>query len=245
MRALIDQGPFPPDEALRVGLVDDLAYADQIDDKAQAAVAASSHASSRTTTPRWIAQVARAQSRPEDRRHLRHRRDHVRQRRLRPVARAPCSGSETINEHIREARNDPSVRAIVLRIDSPGGSATASDAIWRELVITRDEKNDRPLVVSMSDLAASGGYWIAMAAPYIVAQPGTLTGFDRRHHRQDRHRRRLHEARRQYRRRQQRQARRAGLAGAAVHRRGAQKVESLMQDTYDEFIEKAAAARGT
>ena len=68
------------------------------------------------------------------------------------------------------------MRAIVLRIDSPGGSATASDAIWRELVITREERHDRPLVVSMSDLAASGGYWIAMAAPYIVAQPGTLTG---------------------------------------------------------------------
>ena len=68
------------------------------------------------------------------------------------------------------------MRAIVLRIDSPGGSATASDAIWRELVITRDERHDRPLVVSMSDLAASGGYWMAMAAPYIVAQPGTLTG---------------------------------------------------------------------
>ena len=74
------------------------------------------------------------------------------------------------------SRSDPSVRAIVLRIDSPGGSAIASDAIWRELVITRDERHDRPLVVSMSDLAASGGYWMAMAAPYIVAQPGTLTG---------------------------------------------------------------------
>jgi protease-4 len=52
----------------------------------------------------------------------------------------------------------------------------ASDAIWRELVITRDQKPERPLVVSMSDLAASGGYYIAMAAPHIVAQPATLTG---------------------------------------------------------------------
>ena len=64
----------------------------------------------------------------------------------------------------------------MLRIDSPGGSAIASDAIWRELSITRDQKPSRPIVVSMSDLAASGGYYIAMAAPYIVAQPGTLTG---------------------------------------------------------------------
>ena len=64
----------------------------------------------------------------------------------------------------------------MLRIDSPGGSAIASDVIWRELVVTRDEKPDRPLVASMSDLAASGGYYVAMAAPQIVAQPGTLTG---------------------------------------------------------------------
>jgi protease-4 len=68
------------------------------------------------------------------------------------------------------------VRAIVLRVDSPGGSASASDAIWRELVITRNERKDRPLVVSMSDLAASGGYYIAMPAQVIVAEPSTLTG---------------------------------------------------------------------
>ena len=156
---------------------------------------------------------------------------------------AACSGPNTIIEHIREARNDPSVRAIVLRIDSPGGSATASDAIWRELVITREERRDRPLVVSMSDLAASGGYWIAMAAPYIVAQPGTLTGSIGVGHRQDGDRRHLQEARRQHRDRQQGQARRAGLARAAVQRRGAQEGPELIQDIYDQFIEKASASR--
>ena len=70
----------------------------------------------------------------------------------------PVAGSETLVDYIRQARRDSQVRAIVLRIDSPGGSATASDAIWRELMITRNERADRPLVVSMSDLAASGGY---------------------------------------------------------------------------------------
>ena len=85
-------------------------------------------------------------------------------------------GSDTLIEAIRDARKDPSVRAIVLRIDSPGGSATASDAIWRELMIARSEKPDRPLIASMSDLAASGGYYIAMPAQVIVAQPSTLTG---------------------------------------------------------------------
>jgi protease-4 len=85
-------------------------------------------------------------------------------------------GSETIIEAIRDARKDSRVRAIVLRIDSPGGSASASDAIWRELMIARGERADRPLIVSMSDLAASGGYYIAMPGEVIVAQPSTLTG---------------------------------------------------------------------
>jgi protease-4 len=64
----------------------------------------------------------------------------------------------------------------VLRIDSPGGSATASDAVWRELTVAKTERADRPIIASMSDLAASGGYYIAMPAHAIVAQPTTLTG---------------------------------------------------------------------
>jgi protease-4 len=64
----------------------------------------------------------------------------------------------------------------VLRIDSPGGSATASDAIWRELMIARQERQDRPLIVSMGDLAASGGYYIASSADEIWAHPATITG---------------------------------------------------------------------
>jgi protease-4 len=79
-------------------------------------------------------------------------------------------------DYIHQARHDGSLRAIVLRIDSPGGSATASDAIWRELMIAKKERADRPIVASMSDLAASGGYYIAMPAHVIVAQPATLTG---------------------------------------------------------------------
>ena len=85
-------------------------------------------------------------------------------------------GSETLIEQIREARDDSTIKAIVLRVDSPGGSALASDVIWRELMVTREADPARPLVVSMSDLAASGGYYIAMAGDSIVAQPGTLTG---------------------------------------------------------------------
>ena len=82
-------------------------------------------------------------------------------------------GSDTLVQAIRAARTDDSVRAIVLRIDSPGGSAVASDVIWREVMLA---KADKPVVASMSDLGASGGYYIAMGADTIVAQPATLTG---------------------------------------------------------------------
>lgn len=82
-------------------------------------------------------------------------------------------GSATVARWIKKARKDKSIAAIVLRIDSPGGSAVASDVIWREVVLAGKEK---PFVVSMSDVAGSGGYWIAMAAHKIVAQPQTLTG---------------------------------------------------------------------
>jgi protease IV len=82
-------------------------------------------------------------------------------------------GADTMAESLRKARADSSIKAIVLRIDSPGGSAIASDVIWREVMLTR---NVKPLVASMSDVAASGGYYIAMPAHSIVAQPATLTG---------------------------------------------------------------------
>jgi protease-4 len=85
-------------------------------------------------------------------------------------------GSDTLIEYIRKVRKDSSIRAIVLRIDSPGGSVVASDAIWRELMLTKKEKPERPIVASMSDLGASGGYYIAAPAEAIVAEPSTLTG---------------------------------------------------------------------
>ena len=80
-------------------------------------------------------------------------------------------GSETLVKAIRKAADDPQVSAIVLRVDSPGGSALASDLIWHEIVRT-----EKPVVASMSDTAASGGYYISMGADKIFAEPGTLTG---------------------------------------------------------------------
>lgn len=81
--------------------------------------------------------------------------------------------SEKLSKTIRLARRDSSIKAIVLRINSPGGSALGSDLIWREVKLAKETK---PTVVSMGDLAASGGYYIACAADTIVAQPNTITG---------------------------------------------------------------------
>ena len=89
------------------------------------------------------------------------------------LASMPAITPETLKEAFEKARTDDSVRAVVLRVDSPGGSALASDLIWREVILTQREK---PVVVSMGDVAASGGYYIAMAAGTIVAHPSTLTG---------------------------------------------------------------------
>jgi protease-4 len=177
IRALLEEGPFSPEDALRAGLIDDLAYEDQLDDRVPQLKA--SAAQDRRIQ---FAQYARVSPQSVG---------------IRPRSRIAViyavgviasgdsgydpvngriAGSTSIVDQIRRIREDESVKAIVLRVDSPGGSSTASDVIWRELMITRDQKPTRPLVTSMSDLAASGGYYIAMPAHVIVAQPATLTG---------------------------------------------------------------------
>ncbi len=91
-----------------------------------------------------------------------------------PFSVTPIMGSETVAGAFRQAVKDPSVKAILFRVDSPGGSYIASDTIWREVVNTK--KAGKPVIVSMSTLAGSGGYFVAMAADKIVAQPATITG---------------------------------------------------------------------
>jgi len=82
-------------------------------------------------------------------------------------------GSRRFADALRSARMDDDVKAVVLRISSPGGSALASDVIWREIQLTKKKK---PVIASMSDVAASGGYYIAMGCDTIVAHPNTITG---------------------------------------------------------------------
>ena len=117
---------------------------------------------------RSAAAAVQPQRAAEDRGNLRGRHDRVGRR-----ASGDVAASDTLVEYINQAADDDNVKAIVLRVDSPGGSSIASDVIWRALMLAREEK---PLIVSMGDLAASGGYYIAMPGHVIVAQPGTLTG---------------------------------------------------------------------
>jgi protease-4 len=81
--------------------------------------------------------------------------------------------SESLNKELRKLRDDAGVKAVVLRVNSPGGSALASDAIWREINLLKEEK---PVVASFGDVAASGGYYISMNTDYIIAEPTSITG---------------------------------------------------------------------
>lgn len=82
-------------------------------------------------------------------------------------------GSDTLARALNDARDDKTIKAIVIRVDSPGGSGLASDIIWHAVVSAKEKK---PVVISMGDVAASGGYYIAAGASKIVAQPSTITG---------------------------------------------------------------------
>lgn len=90
-----------------------------------------------------------------------------------PLSGMQTMGSDDVAASLRDAADDDRVRAIVFRVDSPGGSYVASDTVWREVQRARDA--GKPVVVSMGDVAASGGYFVSMHADHIVAQPGTIT----------------------------------------------------------------------
>jgi protease-4 len=174
VRAIVDEGPFLPEEAVRAGLVDDVAYEDQLDDKAKVNMERGRRIDGRNYS--GVSARSLGLNRGERVAVLYATGTIVSGRSGFDPLNGEVVGSDTLIDSIRKIRARDDIKAVVLRVDSPGGSATASDAIWRELVLLRDATPQKPLVVSMSDLAASGGYYIAMAAPYIVAEPGTLTG---------------------------------------------------------------------
>jgi protease IV len=177
-RALIDGGPYLGPEALAAGLIDTLGYRDEIYDdvRKQAGPAAYLLYLGRYHRARSLAERARKLPNPrEDVVALIYASGPIRRGRSGrgPLA-SGAMGSDTISAALRTAVADHRARAIVLRVNSPGGSYVASDTIWREVVRARHA--GKPVVVSMGDVAASGGYFISMAADVIVTQPGTLTG---------------------------------------------------------------------
>jgi len=166
---LFDEGPFDTDHAWSAGLIDTVLYPTEMDSM----VVGDNNDDSRTITlthyidrmrhPTGRSRIAMVMASgviSEGRSH-------------RGAGGGLVLGSETIIKALQDARERSSIKAIVLRIDSPGGSAPASDEIWREVERCREEK---PVVASMSDYAASGGYYIAVGADSIVAQPSTITG---------------------------------------------------------------------
>ena len=172
VRELADTGPRTAPEALEAGLVDALGYRDEVYAAMRSRVGADAEL---LFADRW---------RPGRRPHVpARRRGHVALVEVRGVIasgrtrRSPMGrqvGSDSIGASLRAAINDEHVRAVVLHIDSPGGSAVASDTIWREVCRVREA--GKPVVVSMGEAAASGGYYIACPADVIVALPSTLTG---------------------------------------------------------------------
>jgi protease-4 len=177
VRRLLDEGPFSPEAARRAGLVDDLAYLDQLDDRVPELKEGEAARELLEESAYQRVSAEAAGIRPQSRIAVLYISGLiVSGRSSYDVVNGPTAGSDSVVEQLQRIRDDDSIRAIVVRVDSPGGSSVASDVIWRELMITRDANPSRPLVVSMSDLAASGGYYVSMPAHIIVAEPATLTG---------------------------------------------------------------------
>ena len=176
LRALVDRGPFRAESAVQAGLVDGLAYQDQLDDL-EPSLRRDAEAVGWIEAEDYDAGSAGVRLRRRPRVAVLYAVGTIVSGRSGfDATDGDLVGSESIVEDIRRIRDDRSIRGIVLRIDSPGGSSVASDVILRELMLSKERNPERPIVVSMSDLAASGGYYIALAGDEIVAQPGTLTG---------------------------------------------------------------------
>ena len=174
VKNLIDSGPYTARGARDAELVDRLVYEDELPnvvaaltDSATELVTLGEYANSRLYVHNW--QVPRPKIAIIEAEGLMMTGDSFTE----PLLGTRVMGSDTIARAIRTVREDDEIKAVVLRIDSGGGLVVAADILWRELVLLAEEK---PLVVSMADVAASGGYYIATPADVIVAEPGTITG---------------------------------------------------------------------
>jgi protease-4 len=168
VRALFGKGPFVSTEALSAGLVDKLGYRDEAwkavngDGAALKEIDVAEYAGhapkpSGTKVALIVGDGAVQRGETEG-----------------PFGRSGGFGAATIAKGFRDAIDDPDIKAILFRVNSPGGSYVASDTVWHE--VRRARAAGKPVVVSMGDVAASGGYFVAMGADRIIAQPGTVTG---------------------------------------------------------------------
>ena len=171
---LIDQGPFTANQALARGIVDQLAYRDELKSIAKELtgkdcrlVKARQYLGIVEYEHEWKVPLPKIAIIEAEGVMM------TGESFTDPFTGTRTMGSTTIARAIRNVRKDSSVKAVVLRIDSGGGLVVAADTIWRELMRLKDVK---PLVVSMGDVAGSGGYYIAAPADVIVAEPGTITG---------------------------------------------------------------------
>ena len=174
VKHLIDQGPFTAKQALAHGIVDQLAYSDELKGIAKdltgkncRLVKARQYLGIIEYEYDWEVPLPKIAIIEAEGMMM------TGESFTDPFTGTRTMGSATIVRAIRNVRKDSSVKAVVLRIDSVGGLVVAADTIWRELMRLKDAK---PLVVSMGDVAGSGGYYIAAPADTIVAEPGTITG---------------------------------------------------------------------
>lgn len=171
-RALVDRSPFFAAEAVAEGLIDGVKFRDEvlahIEQKAACAKYTPLYRYEPTFPPDTATEATVAVVIAEGE-------IHRGKSRLDPFGRSNRIGGDSLAKAIRDAAADPQVQAIVLRVNSPGGSVVASETIWRE-VASAVKEAQKPVIVTMGSVAASGGYYISMAADRIIAQPATLTG---------------------------------------------------------------------
>ncbi|MFC1553703.1 signal peptide peptidase SppA [candidate division KSB1 bacterium] len=172
VRTLFDNGPFLAREALDADLVDGLLYRDQVYDQLREEVGEGSQF---LYLSKYLKRAGRVHKNGTKIALIYGVGTIMRGAGgIDPLSLEPSMGSEQVIRPFKAALKDPEVKAILFRVDSPGGSAIASDTIWRE--VARAVENDIPVIVSMGNVAGSGGYYIAMPATKIIAQPGTITG---------------------------------------------------------------------
>src|SRR5580765_625354 len=176
VKALIDNAPYSSAQAKEIGLIDGAAYRDEVEKELKKRLGYKDSDElhiARSSEYKDISQESLGLNKGEKIAIVYAAGDITSGRSTYGSSGEETIGSDSLVKALNDARNDASIKAIVLRIDSPGGSGLASDIIWRAIETAKEKK---PVVVSMGDVAASGGYYIACNANKIVAEPSTITG---------------------------------------------------------------------